>query len=160
MYITGLICFDTFQSKFTFRPRRAIQMNLPVLIKTAQIWVDIFDYEACGSARTPPLPSLASEVLLSMTVQCGWQCKSFMKVLSEHQLTQPWLHSMGCGAGEKILVAYGCDCFDEQPTKVKIHAEAWGVRKLMSHALRSLRLAREPRDLWMQWAISLNNPKI
>ena len=109
MYIIGLICFDTFQSKFTFRPRRAIQMNLPVLIKTAQIWVDIFDYEACGSARTPPLPSLASEVLLSMTVQCGWQCKSFMKVLSEHQLTQPWLHSMGCGAGEKILVAYGCD---------------------------------------------------
>ena len=43
-------------------------MNLPVLIKTAQIWVETFDFEACGSARTPPLQSLASQVLPSIHV--------------------------------------------------------------------------------------------
>ena len=36
---------------------------------------------------------------------------------------------------------------EAKPSKLQIHADAWGVRKLISHALRSLRLAREPRDL-------------
>lgn len=43
--------------------RKAIQMNLPVLIETARVWVEVFDYSAAGSPRTPPLPSLTTEVL-------------------------------------------------------------------------------------------------
>lgn len=38
-------------------------MNLPVLIKVAKVWVEVFDYDATGSARTPPLPALVKEVL-------------------------------------------------------------------------------------------------
>lgn len=37
-------------------------MNLPVLMHTARVWVEVFDYEAAGSPRTLPLPSLAKEV--------------------------------------------------------------------------------------------------
>ena len=33
------------------------------------------------------------------------------------------------------------------PGKIGMHADAWGVRKLMSHCLRSLRLGRAPRVL-------------
>lgn len=33
------------------------------------------------------------------------------------------------------------------PGKIGMHADAWGVRKLMSHCLRSLRLGRVPRVL-------------
>lgn len=44
---------------------------------------------------------------------------------------------------------------DSLPTKVKLHADAWGVRKLISHSLRSLRLSREPRELSMHWLIKL-----
>lgn len=42
--------------------RKAIQMNLPVLLPTARLWVDIFDFSGVGSPRTPPLPSLLHEV--------------------------------------------------------------------------------------------------
>jgi hypothetical protein len=45
-------------------PRKAIQMNLPVLIQAARVWVDVLDFQACGTPRTPPLPSLASEALV------------------------------------------------------------------------------------------------
>lgn len=38
-------------------------MNLPVLTHAARVWVEVFDYEAAGSPRTLPLPSLAKEVL-------------------------------------------------------------------------------------------------
>ena len=37
-------------------------MNLPVLLPTARLWVDIFDFSGVGSPRTPPLPSLLHEV--------------------------------------------------------------------------------------------------
>ncbi len=36
-------------------------------------------------------------------------------------------------------------------SKTQIHADAWGVRKLISHTLRSLRLARIPRELRLHW---------
>lgn len=45
--------------------RAAIQLNLPVLMKAATAWVDVFDYDGTGSARTPPLPALVKEVLTS-----------------------------------------------------------------------------------------------
>lgn len=31
-------------------------------------------------------------------------------------------------------------------SKNQMHADAWGIRKLISHTLRSLRLARIPRE--------------
>lgn len=34
----------------------------------------------------------------------------------------------------------------EKSKKVKIYADAWGVRKLMSHVLRNLRTDRVPRE--------------
>lgn len=37
--------------------------------------------------------------------------------------------------------------YSNTPSKVAVNADAWGIRKLISHTLRSLRLAREPREL-------------
>lgn len=36
---------------------------------------------------------------------------------------------------------------EKKPSKLQMHADAWGIRKLISHALRTLRLARAPRVL-------------
>lgn len=38
----------------------------------------------------------------------------------------------------------------DMPGKISRHASAWGLRKLMSHVLRALRLARAPRELYLQ----------
>ena len=46
------------------------------------------------------------------------------------------------------MAVAGCD---NQPTRIDIQADAWGVRKLISHTLRSLRLSREPRELRMHF---------
>ncbi len=35
-------------------------------METATVWVEVFDYDAAGSPRTPPLPSLVQEVLASV----------------------------------------------------------------------------------------------
>lgn len=34
-------------------------------METAEVWVEVFDFEAAGTPRTPPLPSLKKEVLES-----------------------------------------------------------------------------------------------
>ena len=38
------------------------------------------------------------------------------------------------------------------PTKTQLCADAWGIRKLMSHALRNLRQDRNPRAPWLQYS--------
>lgn len=40
----------------------------------------------------------------------------------------------------------------DMPTKASRYADAWGIRKLTSHALRNLRQDRQPRALWQQKA--------
>ena len=37
-----------------------------------------------------------------------------------------------------------------QPGKVTIHADSWGIRKLLSHVFRQMRLSRQPRDFRLQ----------
>lgn len=37
-------------------------MNIKVLLEVAHVWVDVFDYDSCGTARTPPLQSLQKQV--------------------------------------------------------------------------------------------------
>lgn len=39
-----------------------------------------------------------------------------------------------------------CDDLAAMPGKVSRHADAWGVRKMLSHIFRQMRLARQPRD--------------
>ena len=38
------------------------------------------------------------------------------------------------------------------PSKTQLCADAWGIRKLMSHALRNLRQDRNPRAPWLQYS--------
>lgn len=37
-------------------------MNIKVLKECALIWVDIFDFDAAGTPRTPPLASIHAQV--------------------------------------------------------------------------------------------------
>lgn len=50
-----------------------MQMNLPVLIATARAWVEVFDFEAAGAPRTPPLPSLVREAMMFLAQGEGYQ---------------------------------------------------------------------------------------
>jgi hypothetical protein len=76
-------------------------MNLPVLIHTAKMWVEVFDYESAGMARTPPLPSLASEVL------CRGGMGACNKETNSTHINPTRFHIYSVGPGEKVLAAHG-----------------------------------------------------
>lgn len=69
-------------------------MNLPILIRTAQVWTEIFDYAAAGGPRTPPLQSLTAEVLHMESKKQQCNCIVFFFNLIE--LVCPW-------TGQKVL---------------------------------------------------------
>lgn len=50
---------------------------------------------------------------------------------------------------QRFWVLMAVQGMELKPSKVVVHADAWGIRKLISHALRTLRLQRAPRETWM-----------
>ena len=122
--------------------RKAVLMNVKILKETAHVWVDTFDYEECGTPRTPPLRSLRLEVwfceaFLVCFAFCWFQASFHVASFFVWQVERFW----------RIMEIGGMDA-GGRPSKVIMHADAWGIRKLTSYVLRSLRLqrvAREPR---------------
>ena len=46
----------------------------------------------------------------------------------------------------------------KMPSKTHIYADAWGIRKLISHSLRNLRMDRLPKVVWLA-PIAVKNMK-
>ena len=134
---------------------------------------------------TPLLPGKRSRWISqswSILPKCGWKSLTMSPLVwPVPRLCQAW-HQRSCAEGgwglatkksiapilishDSIYIQLGqvkkfwrlmvVSGVDSLPTKVKLHADAWGVRKLISHSLRSLRLSREPRELSMHWLIKL-----
>lgn len=49
--------------------RKAVKLNVDVLIILAQNWVEAFDIESVGSPRTPPLKAIQKQAL---PAPCAW----------------------------------------------------------------------------------------
>lgn len=45
-----------------FSLRKTIALNIPLLTHAAHAWISVFDFDATGGPRTPPLHSLTRQV--------------------------------------------------------------------------------------------------
>lgn len=63
-------------------------------------------------------------------------------------------HPMSCQVTKFWQIMLQDDFLRDGPTKTKMYADSWGIRKLISHALRNLRQDRSPRAPWLHVIIS------
>ena len=142
--------------------RKVLSLNIPLLTHAAYTWVDILDFDAAGGPRTPPLQSLSKEVFpasLSLISFMAFTRSSFNKSrapkinTSSLSLSLSLLPSFSFFCFLPILCQVKafwkllfCDDVAAMPGKVSRHADAWGVRKMLSHIFRQMRLARQPMD--------------
>ena len=127
--------------------RTALDMNAEVLWATAEVWVEVFDFEAANQTpRTMPLKMVQTEAIQKnktvnmvniILIGCFMLFRFFVSCGSL-QVTKFW-HFM-----------LDDDVERSGPSKTMMYADAWGIRKLISHALRNLRQDRSPRAPWLQ----------
>ena len=106
--------------------RSAVCMNVRALKEVAKIWVRIYDFQ--GQFKTPPLRSFQLEV--------PWNQLMHAQTLRQKSCIQSKVQ-------EFWRVVSGTAY--EMPSKLQIHAESWGLRKLISHVLRRLKMGHIPR---------------
>ena len=75
-------------------PRKALQGNAAVLCHTAAVWVGVFDYEAAGCPRTPPLSAVKTQAASAQT-NSDWRCNVSIKLgsLNRYPRCNGMLHS-------------------------------------------------------------------
>ena len=150
-----------------FSLRKTIALNIPLLTHAAHAWISVFDFDATGGPRTPPLHSLTRQVPWSPgTMVCILNIVLFTGTLkfwkgghAYHTLPQKVFFYLQPSKSIKLplplfwqVKAFWSLIYADDPAhmpgKVSRHADAWGVRKMLSHIFRNMRLARLPRDLW------------
>lgn len=137
-------------------------MNAEVLWAAAEVWVSVFDFEGSGGVpRTFPVKMVLDEakcwqgmgnllIVFSLVgFLFGLKSISFKRISTNNH---PIVY--GTGIENHIPIPQVTkfwrfmlqdDFLRDGPSKTKIYADAWGIKKLMSHALRNLRQDRSPR---------------
>ena len=118
--------------------RQAVADNAAILGHTICKWVEAYDFHANGGRpRTVPLKLLTPEaILFSKLVRGLWEFREFWYQMGVTQSNAP-----PKPGSEQAIAEY---------------ADAWGIKKLVSHVLRSLRLDRMPRDTCLAFGLPLS----
>ena len=125
--------------------RKASELNVEVLLHAGRVWrcltltpPELREPRPWSPCRRRPGPGMCIQPLPiysnPIRIQKTYQASVLWLTVSD----RPW--------GYKVLVGDE----DSMPGKVSICADSWGVRKLLSHVFRNMRLSRTPRDLQLQ----------